>query len=166
MTKYYFPCIAVQKRFLKFEYRLRTASKFLNRWQEKNVDFIVSCQLWPALTCSRTARCTNCTFGLKSIGGRSGEQGDVPIPWGTWPVSGSASIQKAGLCYSPDGALAVPPPPHSQMNSHWKRPLAWILPGSYWMKKEQITAITDNNLQKVWDSVTTRQYIARQRDGI
>lgn len=70
--------------------------------------------------------------------GNSGVQGNIPIPWGTWPVSGSASIQKAGLCYSLDGALAAPPPPHSQMNSHWKLPLAWILLGSYWTKKEQI----------------------------
>lgn len=69
---------------------------------------------------------------------RSNHCVDTPtlIPWGTWPVSGSASTRRAGPCCSLDGALAAPPPPRSRMNSHWKCPLARLLPGSYWETKK------------------------------
>lgn len=58
MTKY-FSRTAILKRFLKFEYWLRSASKFLYRWQEKSMNFTVSCQLWPAFACSITAGSLN-----------------------------------------------------------------------------------------------------------
>lgn len=55
----------------------------------------------------------------------------ILVPWGTWPVSGSASTQRADPRCSPGNVPAPPLPLHSRTNSRWRRRL---LPASYWMQ--------------------------------
>lgn len=81
----------------------------------------------------------------------SGVQCAFSVPWGIWPVSGSANTQRAGVHWFLQVALSAPHLPHSLMNFHWSHPPEWLLMGSYWIKTVDISA------PKRWYSATTRQ---------
>lgn len=75
----------------------------------------VSCKLWPTVDSSVTTlilvNLIQCKEGNNSVSGK------VLIPSDIVIVSGSARIQKIGLCYSLGGALAGPLLPHFQRKS-------------------------------------------------
>lgn len=168
MTKY-FSRIAILKRFLKFEYWLRSASKILYRWQEKSMNFAVSCKLWPAFACSITTLCKS-LFWVEIHQREETAMCRVMFPYlEILDQFLDLPVLRRQICVTLWTALwllflFLTLRWTLTENVHWHTS-CWGLTVQGGKKADKSTLLTPRST-KVLDSGTTAQHTARQRDGI